>query len=400
MKFTARGIQAIKAPPPPTPTKAERDALKARGITPDYGQVEYWDETVRGLILRVSYGGRKTWCVSYRHGRQKRRLTLGPYPALSLADAREMAEDALREVAHGNDPAADKQAERKAETLGELAAEYIEKYAKKNKRSWRTDELAFERDILPRWPHQKAASITRKEVVRLLDDIVERGAPIQANRVLEILRKAYNWAISRDILIYNPCIGIERPVKERASDRVLTDSEIKAVWAALADEKPDIAAAYKLRLLTAQRGQEVETMRIEDIDRENGWWTIPAERSKNGLSHRVPLSPQTKAVLDELLAGDDRSGGWVFFTPLCDGPMTMLWRTAQDISRRAGVSFVPHDLRRSAASKMTGMGIPRLTVSKLLNHAEAGITKVYDRHSYDPEKRQALDAWGARLEEI
>jgi len=380
LKFTARGIAAIKPP-------------KA-------GQADYWDASIPGFILRVSYAGRKTWGVVYRHEGRKRRLTLGTYPSLSLADAREMAKDALREVAHGNDPAADKQAERKAETLGELAAEYIEKHAKQNKQSWRTDELAFERDILPRWRHRKAASITRKEVVRLLDDIVERGAPIQANRVLEILRKAYNWAISRDILIYNPCIGIERPVKERASDRVLTDDEIKAVWAALADEKPDIAAAYKLRLLTAQRGQEVETMRIEDIDRGNGWWTIPAERSKNELSHRVPLSPQTEAVLDELLAGDDRSGGWVFFTPLCDGPMTMLWRTAQDISKRAGVSFVPHDLRRSAASHMTGMGIPRLTVSKLLNHAEAGITKVYDRHSYDPEKRQALEAWGARLEEI
>ncbi len=380
LKFTARGIEAIKPP-------------KA-------GQADYWDTSIPGFILRVSYAGRKTWGVVYRHEGRKRRLTLGAYPSLSLAYARQLAKDALQEVAHGNDPAGDKQAERRAETLGELAAEYIEKYAKKNKRSWRTDELAFERDILPRWRHRKAASITRKEVVRLLDDIVERGAPIQANRVLEILRKAYNWAISRDIVIYNPCIGIERPVKERASDRVLTDDEIKAVWAALTDEKPDIAAAYKLRLLTAQRGQEVETMRLEDIDRENGWWTIPAERSKNERSHRVPLSPQTEAVLDEFLAGDDRSEGWVFLAPLRDGSMTILWRTAQDIGKRAGVSFVPHDLRRSAASHMTGMGIPRLTVSKLLNHAEAGITKVYDRHSYDPEKRQALEAWGARLEEI
>ena len=380
LKFTARGIAAIKPP-------------KA-------GQVDYWDASIPGFVLRITYAGRKTWCVVYRHESRKRRLTLGTYPSLSLADARERAKDALQQSAHGNDPAADKQAKRKAETLGELAAEYIEKHAKKNKRSWRTDELAFKRDILPRWQHRKAASITRKEVVRLLDDIVERGAPIQANRVLEILRKAYNWAISRDIVIYNPCIGIERPVKERARDRVLTDDEIKAVWAALADEDPVVAAAYKLRLLTAQRGQEVETMRIEDIDRESGWWTIPAERSKNERSHRVPLSAQTVKVLDELLAGDDRREGWVFYTALRDGPMTMLWRTKRNIAERAGVSFVPHDLRRSAASKMTGMGIPRLTVSKLLNHAEAGITKVYDRHSYDPEKRQALEAWGARLMEI
>ena len=181
---------------------------------------------------------------------------------------------------------------------------------------------------------------------------------------------------------------------------MLTDDEIRSVWAALADEASAIAAAYKLRLLTAQRGREVQTMRLEDIDREAGWWTIPAEHSKNKRSHRVPLSTQTIKVLDGLLDGDDRSEGWVFYTPLRDGPLTILWRTKGDIAERAGVSFVPHDLRRSAASKMTGRGISRLTVSKLLNHSEAGITKIYDRHSYDPEKRLALDAWGARVEEI
>ena len=141
-------------------------------------------------------------------------------------------------------------------------------------------------------------------------------------------------------------------------------------------------------------------MRLEDINRESGWWTIPAEHSKNERSQRVPLSAQTIKVLDELLLGDERSEGWVFYTPLRDGPLTTLWRTKHDIAERAGVLFVPHDLRRTAASLMTGMGIPRLTVSKLLNHAEAGITSIYDRHSYDPEKRLALDAWGARVDAI
>ena len=336
LHFTARGIDAIKPP------KAD--------------QADYWDTSLPGFILRVSYGGRKAWGVVYRHEGRRRRLTFGTYPSLSLADARAKANDTLRDVAHGKDPAAEKSAERRAETLGELAAEYIEKHAKPKKRSWRTDELAFERDILPRWRHRKAGSITRREVARLLDDIVERGAPIQANRVYGILRKAYNWAISRDIVSYNPCIGIERPSSENARDRVLTDDEIRAVWAALADEEPAIAAAYKLRLLTVQRGQEVETMRLEDIDRESGWWTIPGERAKNERSHRVPLSPQTIKVLDELLAGDERSEGWVFRAPRRDGPMTMMWKTKKDIAERAGVEFVSHDLRRTAASKMTGMG--------------------------------------------
>ncbi len=398
MKFTARGIQAIKAPPPPTPTKAERDALKARGITPDYGQVEYWDETVQGLILRVSYGGRKAWCVSYRHGRQKRRLTLGPYPALSLADAREMAEDALRSVAHGKDPAAEKIAERNAETFGELAAEYIEKHAKVKKKSWRKDELAFKRDLLPKWRHRQAASITRRDVVALLDDIRERGAGIQANRTLEILRKAYNWAISRDIVTFNPCAGVERPSQEHSRERVLSDDEIRSVWKAFESQEPMVSAAFKLRLLTAQRGQEIQMMKWQDIDGK--WWTIPGEGTKNGLAHRVPLSAQAIDVLCELNESDDRTG-WVFPSNKIDGPIANMWVDAGSIRSESGVEFVPHDLRRTCASRMTGdLGISRFDVGKILNHVETGVTSTYDRHSYDPEKARALSAWGARLEEI
>ncbi len=378
LKFTARGIEAIKPP--------------------ERGQIDYWDAALPGFILRMSPSGRKTWCVSYRHEGRRRRHTLGTYPSLGLADARDKASDALREVAHGKDPAAEKKAQRRAETVGEVAEEYIEKHAKKKKRSWRKDERAFERDILPRWRHRKAASITRKEVVRLLDDIVERGAPIQANRVLEILRKTYNWAISRDIVSFNPCTGIERPAEEHARERVLTDDELRAVWKALDEQPAMIAAAFRLRLLSAQRGQEVATMRWEDID--DDWWTIPGEWSKNGLAHRVPLSPQVIEVLTELDDSNDGSG-WIFQSDKREGPQTDLWRVVPDIRADAKVEFVPHDLRRSAASKMTGdLGISRLVVSMILNHSQTGSTAIYDRHSYDREKRQALDAWGARLEEI
>ena len=379
-KFTARGIAAIKPP--------------------DSGQVDYWDTNRSGFILRVSYHGRKSWCVSYRHDGRKRRLTLGTYPALSLADAREKAEDALRDVAHGNDPAADKAAQRRAETFGEMAADYIEKHAKMKKRSWRKDELVLERDLLPHFKHRKASSITRKEVVRLLDGIVGRGAPILANRTLEILRKMYNWAISRDVVSVNPCIGIERPAEEHARDRVLTDSEIRSVWLALDAQSPMNRAAFKLRLLTAQRGHEIETMRYEDFDVDSGWWTISGKWTKNGLAHRVPLSSQAIEILLEWKGNVDRAG-WVFQSDRRDGPVTNLWNGMAAIREKTKVEFVAHDLRRTAASRMTGdLGISRLTVSKILNHVESGVTAVYDRHSYDPEKRQALDAWGARLEQI
>jgi len=126
---------------------------------------------------------------------------------------------------------------------------------------------------------------------------VSRGAPIQANRTLEIVRKLFNWAVARDILDANPCYRVPKPSSEHRSDRVLSE-EIRAVWQALAAEVPFTAATFKMQLLTAQRGAEVLAMRWDQIS--SGWWTIPAEIAKNGLAHRVPLSAPTLSLLEEV----------------------------------------------------------------------------------------------------
>ncbi len=138
---------------------------------PKSGRVESWDEDVRGLGLRVSASGRKTWVLMYRVRGDKRlrRATLGTYPTLTLADARDQARADLRAATKGRDPASERKAERQAETFGELAEEYIERYAKKRKRSWFKDRQALDRDLLPRFRHRKAAGIKRREVIKLLE---------------------------------------------------------------------------------------------------------------------------------------------------------------------------------------------------------------------------------------
>jgi integrase len=231
----------------------------------------------------------------------------------------------------------------------------------------------------------------------MLDEIVARGAPIQANRTLEIVRKLFNWAVARDMLGANPCYGIAKPSTENRSDRVLTEDEIRTIWRALDREAALTAASFKLRLLTAQRGAEILAMRWDQIS--NGWWTIPAAVAKNGLAHRVPLSPQSLELLEEIHPLGEGSE-WIFPGARGDGHRVAIHKAHNRIRRRSAVSYVPHDLRRTAASHMTSMGISRLVVSKVLNHAELGVTAVYDRHSYDGEKRAALDAWGSRVEEI
>ncbi len=371
------------------------DSLRA----PDRGQVDYWDTGLPGFGIRVSQGGRKSWIVMYRVGRRKRRFTLGSYPPMTLAEARKDAKAALVVAQKGGDPAHEKKVARMAETFSQIAELYIEGHAKPNKKSWKLDEQALDRDVVPRLGAFRAKDITRRDIRDMVEHIVARGAPIQANRTFEIVRRLFNWAIGEDYLTTNPCQGISKPAKENRRDRVLKEDEIRAVWQAMEAEQPLVAAMFKLRLITAQRGGEIASMRWEDLDLATGWWTIPAERSKNGLSHRVPLSAQAHTIVEEV-QGQETDCQWLFPSPKPGRHMEQLAQATKHIRERAGVEFVPHDLRRTAASYMTSMGIPRLTVKKILNHVERDVTATYDRHSYDHEKRQALDAWGRRLEEI
>jgi integrase len=294
---------------------------------------------------------------------------------------------------------------RRAATIEEVTRSYLERHARATQRSWREDERLLEHDVLPRWRARAARGITARDVRRLLDEIVDRGAPIQANRTFALLRRLFNWAAAPDRALvpqaHNPCRGLERPAPERQRERVLAADELRALWRALDAEDTPIAALFRLALLTAQRDGEMRTMTWPDVDLAAGWWTIPAARAKNGRAHRVPLSPPAIRVLRSL--HDARSSRWVFPSARgsASGHRDRVYKAVHRLRRASGVvDFTPHDLRRTVASHMTSMGIARLTVSKLLNHAERGVTAVYDRYGYDREKMDAVVVWARRLEEM
>ena len=380
MTFTARWVESVNLP--------------------EKGQVDYFDTKPPGVGLRISYSGRKSWFVMYRSGGRLRRLTLGTYPALTLADARDKATAAKHSVAQGEDPALQKQSARIAPTVAELAEQYLAKHAKPNKKSWKEDERLLNRDVVPFWGRRKAFDIKRRDVIELLDGIVERGAPVQANRVLALVRKMFNWAISRDLLEHNPCMQVKDPGREQQRDRVLHDEEIRLVWDACVHLTPLMGAYIKMLILTAQRVSEMRRMHWDEIDMASGWWTIPAEIAKNGLAHRVPLSTPAQSVL-QALQEETGSTSWVFPSPRRRNKHVVnVQDSAAQLRRCTGVDFILHDLRRTVASHLTSLGFPRLTVAKILNHAEAGVTRVYDRHSYDAEKREALETWGRKIMEL
>lgn len=387
---------------------------------PADGFIEYFDIGLPGFGIRVSSKGRRTWIVRYRiKGRKgKGSMSLGTVGAVEFADARGAAKDALRAAEKGIDPAGPVRRERHAETFRELADRYIAEYAKgpkfkagePRKRSWKADARIIKRDLVPAIGNMKALTVKRADVRQILRTILERDAPIAANRTLELVRMIYKWAIEEDIggVEHNPCEGITRPAEERSRDRVLSAEEIKALWKALSDPPAGMprrcALALKLQLVTAQRIGEIVGAAWAEMDRKGDkLWTIPAEKAKNGLAHRVPLSDSALGVLAEIekLAGKSR---WLFPSPAGDKPMTAravnhaVLRVLDKLG--ADGNLRPHDMRRTAASHMTSIGIARFVVGRVLNHVERGVTAVYDRHGYDREKRQALDAWAARLDEI
>jgi integrase len=365
----------------------------------DERRTEYFDEELPGFCVRVSPSGGKSFSVLYRRGRRLRRYTLGKYPVLGLAQARALARKALAEAALGGDPGGWKIDERRAATFTELATDFLDRYARPNKRSWREDERRIRKSLLPFLGPKPAAAIRRAEFRAALEQIVDRGAGIEANRTHALLRTMYRWGLSMDLVERNPTDGLIRPVRERARFRILRVDEIRRLWAALEDERALARAALRLMLLTAQRGGEVLSMRHEDVELGIAVWTIPADVSKNELPHRVPLSGPALAILDELarLAGDSP---WLFPSKRTRGHWSGIQKAIQRIRRRTGIDFRGHDLRRTAASTMTSLGIPRLVVGKVLNHVEPGVTAVYDRHSYDREKRDALERWAEHLELI
>jgi len=399
-------------------------------VPPGLNQVEIRDDEVRGLLLRVYTSGARTWMLAYRRQEDRRRrfMKLGAYPGVSINRARALAEMEITRIGDGEDPLSDREERRPGEvteTIASLARQYLRNYAKKFKRpaSYAMDQWQLETYVLPRWGSRPAEQVTKDDVRKILNDLADgrlaaRGKPtkVAPRNLRALLSKLFEWAIERGSLAANPVVGTKLPDRVRehlrkgGKDRVLSDDEIGTLWAALhrldADARrrkvvPVSAAAFRLILLTAQRPGEVFTMRWRDIE-DGVWWVIPAEVAKNGEPNRVYLSPQAREILGELHQHTPGASPWALESPRKPGThLTTIKTATQSILRRTEMRpWSPHDLRRTAASKMRAMGVTRLVVQGILNHKDRSVTAIYDRYGADPEKQQALTDWGRRVEEI
>lgn len=372
---------------------------------PATGRTEFYDQTVKGLSIRITASGIVTFALFYRlpGDRQKRRMTLGQYPVLSLAEARQKARAALLDIAKGKDPGAEQQAIKRSPTLTDLLTEFWERELSIKKSGAEMRRL-LEKDVLPAWGKRKVQDITRRDVVVLLDKVRDRGAPVTANRLLGRLTRLFNFACERGILEESPCTRLKK-IEEHPRERVLTDTELAAFWQGLDDTgiHPGTALALRLILVTGQRPGEVSGMAWAEVDED--WWTIPAKRTKNGREHRVPLTALAQTLLTQArkLAGESV---YVFPSPRPHGqdkPLEVrsLSRAIDRKHAQLGLEkFVPHDLRRSVRTRLAELGIDDVVAERVLNHTLQGIARVYNRHDYDTEKRAALEIWQRHLQKI
>ncbi len=377
-------------------------ARAVEAVKPETARREIPDGGFPGLYLVVQPSGAKGWAVRYRHNGKPRKLTLGKFPLLSLADARDRARGALAAVSQGVDPGAQEQ--RQADTVAALVADFIARHVSKTKSAAETVRI-FEREVLPVWGDRKAAEITRRDVIDLCDSIADRGTPYMANRVLAAVRKMFNWAVARDVLQGSPCIGVKPPAQERARDRTLTDDEIAIFWRATGALGHPYDPVFRLLLLTGQRLQEVAQMEWAEI--EGAVWSIPGDRTKNGEPHKVHLSDPAMLVI----SGVPRiKGAALLFTFDGRKPISGFSKAKQkldrymaDIAWQNFAHWKLHDLRRTFATGLARRGIDLVVAEKCLNHLSgslSGVAGVYNRFSYADEMRRAWEAWAALLTEI
>jgi integrase len=349
-------------------------------------QEDFFDETVTGLALRVSAKGAKAWTLMYTANGRRVRMTLGRYPAISLARARSLAMEAQQGLASGHDP---RHGDSRM-TVADLTASYITRHLV-SLRSAGDVERRMRRNIIPIIGSVPLADLHRRDATRVIDAIASRGAPVEAAHAFQDLRGMLRWAVARGDLDHNPIEGMRKPAAGQPRERVLSDEEIRTLWLALPTALPRHQRIVKLCLLTAQRIGEVAGMLPQEID--GGTWLIPGARTKNKHPHSVPLSPAALDIIKEATATGGR-----LFDP---SPMACAAAIGRAQARIGLAHWTAHDLRRTALTGMAKLGVPPIVLGHIANHrttTKAGMTLgVYVHHAYEREKREALELWADRV---
>jgi integrase len=349
-------------------------------------QTDYFDAQVSGLALRVSQSGHRSWTFHYTLDK-RRRLTFGNYPAISLSSARTRADEARAAVAQGHDPRLTA-----SETLHDICESYLLREGGKLRTvEWRKG--ALERHVYPRIGARPIAEIRRSEIVALLDRVEEQAGAAMATQVLAVVRKIFNWHATRSDDFMSPIVrGMARTQRsEQARERVLSDDELRKIWTA-----GGLFGDYvRFLLLTAARRNEVAGMTWAELKGSD--WTLPAARNKTGLDLVRRLSRAAMAILDKR----PQAGAFVWSSNGGAKGIGGFSQYKSRLDRELGFSgWRIHDLRRTARSLMSRVGVPSDHAERCLGHVIGGVRGVYDRHEYHREKARAFEMLAGEIARI
>ncbi|MBF0355393.1 MAG: tyrosine-type recombinase/integrase [Alphaproteobacteria bacterium] len=399
------------------------------GIAPQATDLFVWDSgdgAVKGFGLKVTPAGRKIYIFQYRiggRGSATRRYTIGEHGPWTPDKARVRAEDLGRLISKNIDPLSQEREELATKKALAIESErskdrsfsvFAERYIKRRVAgldSGKQIESTLRKRFMTAWEGYDIAKITREDVGKVLDKIVDEGKPSAAWNALRAVRPLFNYALERGLIAVNPASRIRPDVIEASRDRVLTDKELVEIWQATSEMAYPFGSMVRLLMLTGQRRNEVAEMQWAELDLAAGLWTIPGERTKNEKGHIIHLSPQSLKIMGDLpklsekfvfsTNGEAPVSGFSKAKDRLDG----LIAKARNIASIEGAmpDWTLHDLRRTLATGLADMGIAPYIAEKILNHnpkALGGVAGIYNRHEYLAERKAAIEAWGRRIEGI
>ena len=405
-------------------------ALKTRAS--DEGRrLEVRDTRVRGLAVRATASGEVSWTFTFRlkGTRRLRRVTLGDYSHMGLGQARAVAKDMLSEVRLGSDPQikirerAEAERQPKPLTFGDLYGLWFERYAKPNLKAWCAEEARYRRNLEKPVGPQPIAELDRKSFASIRDEVAVNSGPIELNRTVALINRILHWAVDAGLIPYNPAARMKKVGKERARERVLDEIGVRRLWTALEERdawtptkgmgamgRPishSVRVALKLMLVTAQRRGEIISAERGEFHLEGvkPYWLIPGNRTKNGITHLVPLTRLAKQLVQDALHASGRSR-YLFPSSMDAGGAVRADAVTRALARLVRYhnksrpldqnlpTISPHDLRRTAGTLMAKAGVSKEIRGHVLNHVTGAktlrSTDVYNVHDYHREKRDAL----------
>jgi integrase len=381
----------------------------ARLKLPSSGKIDVWDQTLPAFGIQLRATGRRAWIIAVRRPGKitTSRIKIGDPATMPLAEARARAQELMRDPSSLEVPTEEPDEGALDSLTGSspmavVRAAFIQRDQKPKNRSWRAVDQILKHD-LTEWDHRPLRTITKADVLQVLDQVIARGSPSVANLLLAHIKRMFNWTIERGLIEASPADRIKPPSPKVERERVLTDRELREVWYGCGRLDWPFGPLVQLMLLTGQREGEVAAMRWTDLDLGTATWTLTSDRTKAKRTHLVPLSSTTVEIVRAL----PRLGEYVFPGRRTDGarPVCGFSKVKVRLDRICGVEgWVFHDLRRTAATVMAQLKVPPHVVEKIINHRGAEtlgpVGKIYQRYNYLEERREALELWAQTLARI